>query len=341
MSQNVDMGTPFEEIEVRDDLATAEIRLSHAQLDRVVYAHDQWFEPFAFGSGGSRLVPGVGLLPFAVPLVPYSFRGVAASTEHDFLRPICVDTDYLLRLGVVEKYERREKQHVWFQAVLLDKDAEVYRYRWLQVLSFVKMSEMAKRVRPAKVLADYEVEQLEQYPYEPPPFAERLEKDWQQPDDRPPYLGGYIEASAPLGTLLQPEGMQFSWRRSRDHAEICRVQIAGHSRQTAAYSIHTNDEAAKDIGLPHANISAGLLDPYISNLMMRALGCGWIAGGRLSTRFLKPVALTDFVSIRGRLVGKQLESDGVRMTFDVWAENQRGERVFTAVASGLAAENDD
>jgi acyl dehydratase len=100
-------------------------------------------------------------------------------------------------------------------------------------------------------------------------------------------------------------------------------------------TIHTDYEAAAREGLP-APVAIG---PQVAALLFRQLrlcfGDGWFVGGKWDFSFRKPVFVTDFCSARGIVTGVAEEGDGVRVSCDVWIENQKGERVIAGTASGL------
>ena len=73
----------------------------------------------------------------------------------------------------------------------------------------------------------------------------------------------------------------------------------------------------------------------IYRMMLSYFGEGWIKGGKISIKFIKPVFAQDFVTAKGTVQEKILEQGGVRLGCQVWAENQKGEKVIVGTASGL------
>lgn len=100
-------------------------------------------------------------------------------------------------------------------------------------------------------------------------------------------------------------------------------------------TIHTDYEAAAREGLP-APVAIG---PQVAALLFRQLrlcfGDGWFVGGKWDFSFRKPVFVTDFCAARGVVTGVAAEGDAVRISCDVWIENQKGEKVIAGTASGL------
>jgi len=110
-----------------------------------------------------------------------------------------------------------------------------------------------------------------------------------------------------------------------------------HFKRGDETTIHTNVEAAKREGLA-APVATG---PQVAALIFRQLrdsfGIGWIEGGRCDLTFRRPVSVTDFCVAKGVVSGRAESSDGIRLTCDVWIENQAGDKVILGTASGLVS----
>lgn len=100
-------------------------------------------------------------------------------------------------------------------------------------------------------------------------------------------------------------------------------------------TIHNDDAAARREGLPGA-IAVG---PQVANLIFRmmrgAFGLGWIGAGRTDLTFRRPVSSDGFVTAGGRVVGKRLEGDSVRVECEVWVDTLEGVRAVVGTASAL------
>jgi acyl dehydratase len=114
----------------------------------------------------------------------------------------------------------------------------------------------------------------------------------------------------------------------------CQFQLSNFKRGDAQ-NIHTDEEAAKREGLP-APVATG---PQVAALIFRqlrsAFGEGWIVGGKCALDFRRPVYVTDFCVARGKVTGREMEGDKLRLLCDVWIQNQNDEKVIAGVASGL------
>ncbi len=105
-------------------------------------------------------------------------------------------------------------------------------------------------------------------------------------------------------------------------------------------NIHSNAEAAAREGLPAPVASAPQIFAILHRIMLSAFGAGWVAGGKMSVKMIKPVYPEDFTTGKGRVSGLTLEEhpDGstrVRVHCDTWVERRDGTRVMVGTASAL------
>ncbi|MGD9753211.1 MAG: MaoC family dehydratase [Acidimicrobiia bacterium] len=116
-------------------------------------------------------------------------------------------------------------------------------------------------------------------------------------------------------------------------------------RQLDAYSgvrpksIHTDEGWARAKGF-RTTIAQGMMSSaYVAALLTTAVGEGFVAGGRLDVRFLRPVHCGDTITAEATLEGFHAEPDDargrVRATFTVAAHNQLGQQTLAGEGSGL------
>ena len=107
---------------------------------------------------------------------------------------------------------------------------------------------------------------------------------------------------------------------------ITKLQLVKYAGASGDYNlIHTDDETARSVGLEgviaHGMLSMAFLGEY----------CCWLAGPesvrRLSVRFHEMVKPGDTLTCRGRVKERTTSNAGSRLELEVWAENQRAERV--------------
>ena len=102
-----------------------------------------------------------------------------------------------------------------------------------------------------------------------------------------------------------------------------------------ARSIHTDEAWARAKGF-RAPLAQGMMSTaYVSEMMTRFLGEGFVKGGTLSMSFLQPVYAGDRLTIHGEVKEKRVEGTATRVIVEVWCENQEGERTAAGTASGV------
>lgn len=100
-------------------------------------------------------------------------------------------------------------------------------------------------------------------------------------------------------------------------------------------SIHTDPDWAKAKGF-HTTIAQGMMSTaYVSTMMTQAVGKGFVVGGQMDAKFLRPVFCGDTLTATGTIDGFSREDDRVRVHVTVAAHNQRGEQTLAATSSGL------
>ncbi|GIX47362.1 MAG: hypothetical protein KatS3mg131_1573 [Candidatus Tectimicrobiota bacterium] len=113
-------------------------------------------------------------------------------------------------------------------------------------------------------------------------------------------------------------------------------------RQIDAYSgvrprsIHTDEAWARQRGF-RTTLAQGMMSTaYISELMTRLLGEGFIKGGKMAVTFIKPVYAGDRLRVCGVVRELVPENGATRVVVEVWCENQNGDKTTVGTASGLA-----
>jgi len=76
---------------------------------------------------------------------------------------------------------------------------------------------------------------------------------------------------------------------------------------------------------------------YVSTLMTAAIGEGFVIGGRMDAKFLRPVFCGDTLAVTGTVVGFSREGDRIRVHVSATAHNQDGELTMVASSSALCA----
>jgi acyl dehydratase len=121
--------------------------------------------------------------------------------------------------------------------------------------------------------------------------------------------------------------------------EITAEKIAVYSRYVFdgedRRNIHTDDEVARRAGLARAVAQGRYPIGYISERMVDLFGIHWFSHGRLDLKLARPIYPGDRITVKCRLVNREREGAAIRVTLDVWLENQHGERATVGCASCL------
>jgi len=142
-----------------------------------------------------------------------------------------------------------------------------------------------------------------------------------------------------LGEQLPIVSRQWSLGAFRERHEL--TYGPGHLVQEGwpDRNLHSDDEAARREGLPQAVASAPQIIAQVTKMLMSEFGEGWIRGGRISVKMIKPVFPHELTVAHGRVVGRSLEEteDGtrVRVHCDVRVETLEGKVCLIGTASCL------
>lgn len=115
-------------------------------------------------------------------------------------------------------------------------------------------------------------------------------------------------------------------------APVSKVQLLKYAGASGDYNlIHTDVDTARSVGLgdviAHGMLSMGFLGQYLADL------AGADRLRRLTVRFGSPVRVGDVLTCRGVVKGVSDVQDGrTILLLDVWAENQKGDKVTTGEA---------
>src|SRR5436853_7816546 len=116
--------------------------------------------------------------------------------------------------------------------------------------------------------------------------------------------------------------------------EISQRKIDAYS-VVRARSIHTDESWARAKGF-RAPLAQGMMSTaYVSEMMTRFLGAGFVKGGTMSIAFIKPVYAGDRLTVHGVVSDKRQDNGATRVTVEVWCENQHGEKTAVGTATGL------
>ena len=120
---------------------------------------------------------------------------------------------------------------------------------------------------------------------------------------------------------------------------IRQIQLTRYAGASGDFNpIHQDHEFAKAAGMgdvfAHGMLSMGFVAQAVSD---------WAGAGavrKLGVRFLGIVRLKDVVTCQGRVLGKSSKNGDNLCELEVWAENQRGEKVVSGKATVALASRD-
>ena len=102
-----------------------------------------------------------------------------------------------------------------------------------------------------------------------------------------------------------------------------------------AHSIHSDETWAQAKGF-RTSLAQGMMSTaYVSDMMTRLLGSGFVRGGTMSIAFVKPVYAGDRLTVRGAVKDKRQEDGRTRVIVEVSCTNQHGQQTAIGTASGL------
>ncbi len=105
--------------------------------------------------------------------------------------------------------------------------------------------------------------------------------------------------------------------------------------QMAPANIHNDYDFAHSEGFPSL-VADGLITTHWAEAMMRDLfGVGYYRGGKLMTKYIRPVYVDDEVTIKLVLKEKVPEGNTVRFNLEINCFNRKGELVTVGTASAL------
>jgi len=116
--------------------------------------------------------------------------------------------------------------------------------------------------------------------------------------------------------------------------EVSQRRIDAYST-VRARSIHTDEAWARAKGFK-APLAQGMMSTaYVSEMMTRFLGEGFIKGGTMSMAFVKPVYAGDRLTVHGVVTAKHAEGAITRVVVGVRCVNQDGATTAVGTASGV------
>ena len=145
-----------------------------------------------------------------------------------------------------------------------------------------------------------------------------------------------ITRDLPIGYQFPPITKPMTRERMAVFSDMEHSTCAGHF-QLAPPNIHNDLEFAQSEGFPNL-VADGLITTHWIEATLRDLfGVRYYQGGRLITKYIRPVYADDEVTIKLVLREKVPEGNLIRFSLEVNCFNQKGELVTVGTASALVS----
>ncbi len=143
-----------------------------------------------------------------------------------------------------------------------------------------------------------------------------------------------ITKDLPIGYEFSPITKVMTHERMAVFSDMEHSTCAGHF-QLAPPNIHNDLEFAKGEGFPNL-VADGLITTHWVEAYLRDLfGVGYYRGGKLATKYIRPVYANDEVTVSLVLKEKIPEGRLTRFNLEVNCFNQKRELVTVGTASAL------
>lgn len=142
----------------------------------------------------------------------------------------------------------------------------------------------------------------------------------------------------PVGYEFPPVTHEMTQERMSVFSDMEHSNTAGPGGrlQLAPKNIHNDRDFARRQGLPETIADGVIVTAWIEAQLRDLFGAGYLKGGRLMTKFVKPLFAGDSVTIRMTLKEKLPDGPATRIDLDITCYNQKGELVTVAAGSGVS-----
>ena len=293
----------YEVLEVGKKLRSAEAHLRPEDVEAYAYAvddHDPWF--FGPGPFGGPVVHPTILANQALLLRHNHFvvpAGLHARMIFNFRKAIPLGERARTTGEVIDKYWRRDKPYMLTAFETRGEDGTLYTDgRFFQMLFAKDTAPASGSSAGSNRAGEAEV---------------AFDRAIQSAEGR----GGRLEQDMSLPALSRT---------------LKQRQLDIYSG-VRPYSIHTDEAWAREKGFATTIAQGMMTTAYISTSMTQAVGEGFVEGGTMDARFLKPVLCGDTLEVTGIITGFTRGGDGrIRCHASFAATNQRGEQTMAGLS---------
>jgi hypothetical protein len=100
-------------------------------------------------------------------------------------------------------------------------------------------------------------------------------------------------------------------------------------------SYHTDREEARKLGFPNIVVQGMMSTCFVSEVMQRAFGMGWLVGGRMALKLTNVLWVDETVTAYGRISETTPEGTKTRVQCQVWIDKADETRIALGTASAL------
>ncbi len=97
-------------------------------------------------------------------------------------------------------------------------------------------------------------------------------------------------------------------------------------------TIHTDRGVAKELGFPDVVCQGTMIINYASEMLFNVYREHWVNSSKINVAFTKPVLPGDVITVKGVVKERQVVDSSIRVELEVWAENQKSEKVMAGEA---------
>lgn len=98
---------------------------------------------------------------------------------------------------------------------------------------------------------------------------------------------------------------------------------------------HNDREEAEKLGFPNIVVQGMMSTCFVSEVMQKAFGDGWLCGGRMALKLTNVLWVDETVTARGRIANEVPEGTQTRVHCEVWVDKADGTRIALGTASAL------
>jgi hypothetical protein len=102
-----------------------------------------------------------------------------------------------------------------------------------------------------------------------------------------------------------------------------------------ARNYHTDREEARKFGFPNIVVQGMMATCFVSEVMQREFGEGWLVGGKMDVRLTNVLWVDEGVTAHAKIREEIPEGTRTRVGCDVWVEKEDGTRILIGDASAV------